>query len=581
MGFRHVLGVTAMLGGVVAVTTAHPAAAVTTSTGASTYVVLADTPDAMAGAEGAAVAAGGTVTGRNADIGMITVRASGADFAQRVRGVAGVAGVASDRSIGKAPKQVDDAAADNAAARAAGAAASAASGSSASGGHGDDRGDRGGLKAEPLAGLQWDMKMLGATVDGSYAVEQGDRRVRVGIIDTGVDGTHPDIKPNFSYALSRNFTTDRADLGDGDVCEHPSCVDPVDEDDDGHGTHVAGTIGAALNGLGMAGVAPKVTLVNIRAGQDSGYFLLDSTANALTYAGNAGIDVVNMSFYVDPWLFNCPSNPADSPDAQAEQRTIIATMQRALRYARRHGVTLVAALGNSHFNYDAITALVDQTSPDFPFQTTYDRPVQSNCLDLPTMGDGVIGVSSVGPSGRKADYSNWSATYGEVSAPGGWFRDGLGTPTFRTNENLILAPYPKNVGLAAGTIDPVTGEPTTTAVVKDCKGSTCAYYQWIQGTSMASPHAAGVAALIVSKYGEDRRGGGFGLDPDKVTRILLGSATKTPCPANPVIDYTDVGRSPEYTATCVGTARLNNIYGHGIVNALAAVSRGDDGHWHD
>ena len=574
MGLRHVLGVTALLGGVVAVTTVHPAAAVTSSTDADTYVVLADTPEGMGEAEAAAVAAGGTVTGRNTAIGMITVSATAAGFAQQVRAVAGVAGVASDRSIGKTPKRIDAAAEDVEAARAAGAAAAAASTS----GRGDDRHGDDRRKPEPLADKQWDMKMIGATVDGSYATEQGSRRVRVGIIDTGVDGTHPDIRPNISYSLSRNFVTDQDRYGDG-PCEHPSCVDPVDEDDDGHGTHVAGTVGAALNGLGMAGVAPKVTLVNIRAGQDSGYFLLDSTANALTYAGDAGIDVVNMSFYVDPWLFNCAANPADTPDAQAEQRTIIATMQRALRYARSHGVTLVAALGNSHFNYDAIASLVDESSPDFPDQTQYARPVQADCLDLPTMGDGVIGVSSVGPSGRKADYSNWSATYGEVSAPGGWFRDGFGTPTYRTNENLILAPYPKNVGLAAGTIDVVTGEPTTTAVVKDCKGKVCAYYQWIQGTSMASPHAAGVAALIVSRYGEETRGGGFGLSPRRVARILQDTATKTPCPANPVIDYTDVGRPPSYTATCVGTPQLNNIYGHGIVNALSAVSRGDD--WHD
>ena len=62
----------------------------------------------------------------------------------------------------------------------------------------------------------------------------------------------------------------------------PACNDPVDEDDDGHGTHVAGTIGAPINGIGMAGVAPKVTLVNIRAGQDSGFFFLGPAVNALT-----------------------------------------------------------------------------------------------------------------------------------------------------------------------------------------------------------------------------------------------------------------------------------------------------------
>ena len=164
----------------------------------------------------------------------------------------------------------------------------------------------------------------------------------VGIIDTGIDGHHPDITPNFNAALSRNFTTDIEDI-DGPCADEPdaSCEDPADVDEDGHGTHVAGTVGSPLNGVGIAGVAPNVTLVNLRAGQDSGFFFLAATVDALTYAGRNGIDVVNMSFFIDPWLFNCAANPADSPEEQAEQRTIIEATQRAVRFARRHGVTLV------------------------------------------------------------------------------------------------------------------------------------------------------------------------------------------------------------------------------------------------
>lgn len=572
MRFRQVLGAGALLTGVLAVANAPSVSAAGSGAGAAgggRYVVLADEGAALGSVEAAVVAAGGTVTGRNEAVGMLTVTASGDGFAARVGGVAGVVGVAADRSIGKAPRRADDAQADVDAARAEARAAREAE---------RPRGDK---AAEPLAGLQWDMKMIGATPTGSYAVERGEKKVTVGVIDTGIDGTHPDIRPNFSYKLSRNFVTDRADLGDGDVCEYASCVDPVDRDDDGHGTHVAGTIGAAVNGFGMAGVAPDVTLVNIRAGQDSGYFLLDSTVNALTYAGDAGIDVVNMSFYVDPWLFNCPDNPVDASADQAEQRTIITAMQRALRYARGKGVTLVAALGNSHFNYDDITSIVDQSSPDFPFQTPYPRPVRANCLDLPAMGDGVIGTIALGPSGKKADYSNWGVTYGEVSAPGGFFRDFIGTPQNRTPGNLILAPFPKNVGIDQGVIDPVTGESLDPDfVLRECGKAGCAYYQYLQGTSMAAPHTAGVAALIVSKYGESRRGG-FGLDPDKVARILFRTATDTPCPAGGVVDYTAEGRPASYRATCVGTAERNNIYGHGIVNALAAVSGHDDHDDHD
>ena len=566
MKMRYVFIATALVGAAVVGDLSSPARADDVSQDETTYVVLAESADTLAAAETAVVAAGGTVVERNEAVGMLTVVSTDATFATDVRGVAGVAGVATDRSIGEAPKQLDPADQELVDAVANETVAPA----SRSRQHGN-------RKVEPLAPLQWDMQMIGATTDGSYAEQRGTHRVLVGVIDTGIDGNHPDIKPNFSYRLSRNFVTDRADLGDGDVCEHPSCVDPVDEDDDGHGTHVAGTIGAALNGRGMAGVAPGVTLVNIRAGQDSGYFLLENTVNALTYAADIGVDVVNMSFYVDPWLFNCPDNPADSPEQQAEQRTIIEAMQRALGYARSHGVTLVAALGNSHLNYDDLGSIVDDSSPDFPWQTAYDRPVTPGCADLPTMGDGVIGVSALGPSTTKADYSNWSATYGEVSAPGGWYRDGFGTPQFQSPDNLILAPYPTNVALANGDIDPVTGESLSPFVIRDCVGSSCAYYQYLQGTSMAAPHATGVAALIVSEYGKQDRRHGFGLAPDTVAQILYDTATKTPCPDNPVIDYTAVGRDASYTATCVGTADLNNIYGHGIVSAINAV---DDDHGH-
>ncbi len=182
--------------------------------------------------------------------------------------------------------------------------------------------------------------MIGATAHGSYRKQPGSHAVRVGIIDTGIDASHPDIAPNFDPALSRNFVTDMPDI-DG-PCEEPTCHDPADVDQGGHGTHVAGTVGAALNGVGIAGVAPKVDLVNLRAGQDSGYFFLQPTVNALTYAGDHGIDVVNMSFYIDPWLYNCADNPADSPAEQAASsgRSSTAT-QRALNYAHNHGVTLV------------------------------------------------------------------------------------------------------------------------------------------------------------------------------------------------------------------------------------------------
>jgi subtilisin family serine protease len=61
---------------------------------------------------------------------------------------------------------------------------------------------------EPFADKQWDMRMIDATPSGSYRVNQGRRGVLVGIIDSGIDGNHPDLRANFNRRLSRNFTTD-------------------------------------------------------------------------------------------------------------------------------------------------------------------------------------------------------------------------------------------------------------------------------------------------------------------------------------------------------------------------------------
>ena len=239
--------------------------------------------------------------------------------------------------------------------------------------------------------------MIHATPSGSYRVEPGDQGVLVGVLDTGIDGNHPDIAPNFNAALSRNFTVD-IPLVDGPCASEPdgSCNDPANVDENGHGTHVAGTIASPLNGLGIAGVAPNVRLVNLRAGQDSGYFFLQPSVDALTFAADHGVDVVNMSYFIDPWLYNCTGNPADSATAQVEQRTIIEATSRALEYARKNGVTLIAAAGNEHTDLDNPTT--DVISPDFPPGAEYPRNVDNSCLTMPTEGPNVVSVGSVGPT---------------------------------------------------------------------------------------------------------------------------------------------------------------------------------------
>ncbi|AKT51613.1 S8 family peptidase [Arsenicicoccus sp. oral taxon 190] len=509
------------------------------------------------GAQDAAVRAairkaGGEVTEVDAAIGLYSVRTTRTDFTGAVRADAAVDTASADRVIGRAPKEAKPSIADIEKLK-----AQRGKGRKAPAPALDTEG-------EPLAGYQWDMRMIRTAQAHRIATGRG---VRVGVIDTGVDGHHPDIAPNFNAALSRNFTVDMPDI-DGPCAEDPdgSCTDPADVDEGGHGTHVASTIASPVNGQGIAGVAPQAEIVNLRAGQDSGYFFLAPTVKALTYAGDNGIDVVNMSYYIDPWAFNCANNPADSPEEQAQQRLTIEATNRALRYARGKGVTLIAAAGNSATDLDNPT--VDDSSPDYPEGAAKHRVIDNSCLDLPTEGDHVLTVTSVGPSGRKAYYSSYGLHSVDVAAPGGDYRDWYGTPSYAKPTNLILAAMPKNVGIAEGDIDPVTGEPTNDFVIKQGDG----YYTFMQGTSMAAPHATGVAALIIDRWGHrDPKQGGQALNPHQTEKILTRTATDHACPSPATMVYPGV--NAKYTATCTGTPEFNSFYGDGIVDALSAVSK--------
>jgi subtilisin family serine protease len=524
--------------------------------------VVAYEGDAAAATE-AVEAAGGTVVDVNEAVGIALVEAPDGAFAAEAQAADAVTAVARNHSVGtvregEAHRYVEERpSAEERAAHRTGATSNR------------NRGGRG--RTEPFADRQWDMAQMNVAEAHRRATGEG---VTVGIIDTGVDASHPDIAPNFDADLSRNFTMDIPAI-DG-PCEVATCIDPADVDEGGHGTHVAGIVAADDNGIGTSGVAPDATIVNVRAGQDSGYFFLYETVAALTYAADAGLDVVNMSFYTDPWLYNCDSaddyvsGPVTEQEL-ADQAFTKQTITAALEYAHAAGVTLVAAAGNGHTDLSQPTR-TDASSPDYPGGTEVTRTVTDDCLDLPNEGPHVISVGSVGPSGAKSDFSNYGLGSIDVAAPGGWFRDFFGTPQFATPGNMVLAPYPLQPAIDEGLVD-ADGVPVDdfTLVGCDRRGEDCGLYTYLQGTSMASPHVAGLAALVIEEYGRGNARRGYSLAPDAVRSRIERSAVDTACPVGGVEDYVDEGRPADWNAACAGTTADNGLYGEGIVNAAAAV----------
>jgi subtilisin family serine protease len=393
---------------------------------------------------------------------------------------------------------------------------------------------------DPLGACQWDMRIIGASPAGSYAVEQGGGAI-VGDLDTGIDLGHPDLAANLDVGLSCSFiyastpTSDPSEQVTPGDCSNKSAV----QDLNGHGTHTAGTIASPINGIGVAGVAPRAKIVALKAGTIEGFFFTQSVVDGLVYAGDKGLDAVNMSFFADPWLFNCRND--------AEQKAIVQAIGRATRYAQQKGVVLVAAAGNE--GIDLNHPVQDEISPDYPPGAAVTRPVNNNCVVLPTELPGVVVVSATGAANLLA----WYSTYGQivdVAAPGG---SRFQTPTFDSARGRVLAPY-------SSTASDLEDEAALGRLVQD--PSSGAYWAWLNGTSMAAPHAVGVLALIRAQRPD--------MPVGAAVALLKQTATKMPCPGvlDPGVEFF---AAP--VQTCSGGIGSNSFFGSGLINALGAATK--------
>ncbi|PKW06942.1 Subtilase family protein [Streptomyces sp. 1222.5] len=491
-----VLSLTASLGFLPAAASAAPAAPAAARAADGTnlaYVVNTRTDHRTIESVQRAIALnGGSVVVSYDRIGVIVAHSADPDFGARMRAVRGVQSAGATRTVPLSAAGTTDEGAVQVLSKA--EAARLAKGAAAG--------------EEPLEADQWDLRAIGA--DKAARIDPGSRSVTVGVIDTGVDDTHPDIAPNFSASQSANCVSGKPDTTYG-------AWRPVDAGHY-HGTHVAGEIAAARNGVGVAGVAPGVKVASITVAQPdpSSLFYPESVVCAFVFAADHGIEITNNSYYVDPWLYNCMDDP--------DQRAIVDAVNRAQLYAQRKGTLNVASAGNSNDDLDS-HALVDDSSPDD--STATPRTVDPHeCFDVPTQLPGVVTVSAVGVRGAKSYYSSYGRGVVDVAGPGG---DKYQIPDTPSKNGRILSTLPDN------------------------------QYGFLQGTSMASPHVAAVAALLKSAHRH--------ATPAQLQALLKAQADNPGCPAGPY----DGDGDGVVDATCVGNKRVNGFYGFGIVDALRAV----------
>jgi subtilisin family serine protease len=471
------------------------------SQGAS-YLVSFTSGAVPANADALVTAAGGSMVARYAAAGAILARSGDAGFAARLRAAPGIDAVGAVAAVHSRLERVKVAPASHHPHNPPAAA------------------------GDPLSVRQWDMDQIHAPQ--ARAIAAGSKSVLVGVLDSGIDVTHPDLS------------------GQVDASASASCVGGVPNaaaaawanDIIGHGTHVSGVIAGKKNGVGIVGVAPGVRLASVKVvvddGNDPNFGLVfpDAIVCAIDWAIGHKFDLMNASLVIDP--FTAPIDDIFCSD-QPDRAAIVKIIRRAILKAGREKISMVAATGNFFTDLGALSG----TTPG------------SHCSVLPVQLPRVIGVSAVGYTKKLSFYSNYGFGAVDLTAPGGdsLVPDAALPDVSAGGQVLSSVPAGSLYYQLAADWD---------GQVQDCTGGPCSTYAYLQGTSQAVPHVTGVAALALSRFGK--------LSPDALLTKLSNSATPLGCPPSPY----DPGETGQ-PATCKGPPTHTNFYGAGEVDALALV----------
>lgn len=270
--------------------------------------------------------------------------------------------------------------------------------------------------------------------------------VTVAVVDSGVEDTHPDLEGRVDTSRSVKCSVNGVATQDFYGWR----------DEFYHGTHVAGIIAAKHNDIGIDGIAPEASIVAIEATNDNRLIYPEYVTCAFMWAASHGVDVVNNSYSMDPWVYWSPTDPEQAAGLEAATRSI--------KYAQDKGLAVIAAAGNEGVDIDNPT--IDNGSPTDVPTPTKNRAVNGG-IRVPSMLDGVAQVSAVGQAYNvkpglslgRAEFSNYGDTI-DFAAPGD-----------QIYSTVPLLFYPSGYAVA-------------------------------DGTSMATPHVSGIAALIKSVHPE-------------------------------------------------------------------------------